>query len=165
MEQARSKFLNLREVAYECITPIFIGVQMSIMSVPSRRAYHVIYDKSLEDALHYASKSDWTGIVPDIGVPKFSPELISQKSRKKLHELSVSLGIEWGFHAPGDDISLYTTYAPIRSAIISYFEDVIALARDLSNTMTNVVIHSGKPPGFRKAGDSEDVYVQEHLSV
>ncbi|MFW9976888.1 MAG: TIM barrel protein [Candidatus Thorarchaeota archaeon] len=125
----------------------------------------MIYDKSLEDALQYASKSDWTGIVPDIGVPHFSPEKISQKSRKKLHELSESLGIEWGFHAPGDDISLYTTYSPIRSAIMSYFKEVIDLARDLSNTMTNVVIHPGRPPSFRKAGDTEDAYVNENFSI
>ncbi len=144
---------------------IFFDVIFTIMSVPSRRAFHVIYDRSLEDALQYASKSDWTGIVPDIGVPYFSPEKISQKSRKKLHELSLSLGIEWGFHAPGDDISLYTTYSSIRSAILVYFKEVIDLARDLSNTMTNVVIHPGKPPSYRKAGDAEDAYMNENFSI
>jgi len=125
----------------------------------------VIYDKSLEDALHYASNSDWTGIVPDIGVPRFSPERISQKFRKKLSDLSGSLGIEWGFHAPGDDISLYTTYSPIRKAILSYFKEVIDLARDLSTGMTNVVIHPGKPPSFRKAGDTEDAYAKENFTI
>lgn len=148
-----------------CITLISSGVVHTSMSVPSRRAFHVIYDKSLDDALEYASKSDWTGIVPDIGVPQFSPEKMSQKSRKHLHELSASLGIEWGFHAPGDDISLYTTYAPIRSAIIVYFKEVIDLARDLSNTMTNVVIHSGKPPSFRKSGETKDSYLDENFSI
>ncbi len=147
------------------VTLIFVDVVFTIMSVPSRRAFHVIYEKSLEDALQYAAKSDWTGIVPDIGVPHFSPEKISQKSRKKLHELSLSLGLEWGFHAPGDDISLYTTYSSSRSAILAYFKEVIDLARDLSAAMTNVVIHPGKPPSYQKAGDHEDAFVKENFSV
>ena len=135
------------------------------MPVPSRRAYHVIYDSSLEDALEYASKNDWTGIVPDIGVPHFSPEKIVPKERTKLHELAESLGIEWGFHAPGDDISLFSTYAPVRAAIVEYFKEIIDFARDLSTGMTNVVIHSGKPPSFRKANDIEDEFLSENLSI
>jgi sugar phosphate isomerase/epimerase len=135
------------------------------MPVPSRRAYHVIYDKTLEDALQYASQSGWTGIVPDMGVPRFSPEKISRKDRENLHDLSESLGIEWGFHAPGDDISLFSTYAPIRSAILEYFKKIIDIARELSIGMTNMVVHPGKPPKFNKVNTKDDEFVNENIDV
>ena len=85
----------------------------------------MIYDSSLQDALKFASTSGWTGIVPDMGVPRFSPERFSKKERSNLRDLSESFGIEWGFHAPGDDVSLFTTYSPIRSAIMQYFKEII----------------------------------------
>lgn len=139
------------------------------MSLPSRLAYHVIYDDSLECALHYAYKNGWNGIVPDLGVPQFSPEKLPLEKRTDLGKLSQELSIEWGFHAPGDDVSLFTTYPPIRKGILNYFKQIIDLARDLSPTSTNVVIHAGSPPSFRKAGTREDdfrlKYQNEYLEV
>ena len=65
------------------------------MPGPSRRAYHVIYDISLQDALKFASTSGWTGIVPDMGVPRFSPERFSKKERSNLRDLSESYFALW----------------------------------------------------------------------
>ncbi|MGY5874281.1 MAG: TIM barrel protein [Candidatus Thorarchaeota archaeon] len=132
------------------------------MTFPTHRAYHVIYDRSLEDALRYASNNNWTGIVPDISVPRFSPERISIEERMMLRELSVELSLEWGFHAPGDDVSLFTSYAPIREAILQYFKQIIDLARDVSTNEVSLVIHAGTPPSFRKSGESIDAFSVEH---
>ena len=123
------------------------------MQIPTRRAYHVIYDDSLADALTYASHNNWNGIVPDIGVPKFSPHLISTEERAKLRDMSRSLSIEWGFHAPADDVSLMSTYPPIRTGIMSYYKQVINIAREISIGPTNVVIHPGTTPKYRMAGN------------
>lgn len=135
------------------------------MPVPSRRVYHVVYDVSLDNALQYASKNDWTGIAPDFSVPRFSPERVSPQARKGLLELSETLGLEWGFHAPGDDVSLFTTYPLIRDAIIGYFKQAIDFARDVSVGRTNLVIHSGHPPMFRRAGEKEDAFLNENYTV
>ncbi|TFF91246.1 sugar phosphate isomerase/epimerase [Candidatus Thorarchaeota archaeon] len=123
------------------------------MRYPSRRAYHVIYDESLLDALTYAAETNWNGIVPDIGVPAFSPERISSEERELLRDYSRSHSIEWGFHAPGDDVSLMTTYPPIRAGIIAYFKQVIDLAREISTGPTGVVVHAGTAPSFRTAAN------------
>ncbi|MFX1483077.1 MAG: sugar phosphate isomerase/epimerase family protein [Promethearchaeota archaeon] len=128
------------------------------MRLPTHRAYHVIYDNSLEDAIRYASANDWTAVVPDVGVPRFSPDRISSEERTRLRELSHELSIDWGFHAPGDDVSLFSTYPPIREGILKYFKQVINLAREVSVKPTNVVIHAGIPPSFRKAGESSDAF-------
>jgi len=134
-----------------------------LMRFPTRRAYHVIYDNSLADALTYASHNNWNGIVPDIGVPKFSPHMISSEERTQLRDLSRSLSIEWGFHAPGDDVSLMSTYPSVRAGILSYFKHVINLAREISYSPTNVVIHAGLTPNYRKAGDQpSDSFAEEH---
>ena len=132
------------------------------MRLPSRRAYHVIYDNSLLDALSYANANDWTGIVPDFNVPHFSPERFSSTHREKLLETSRHLNIEWGFHAPADDISLYITYPPIKKAIIEYMKQIIDFARDVSWKETNLVIHAGKPPSFKQAGDRTDKFSEIH---
>jgi sugar phosphate isomerase/epimerase len=142
---------------------------MDIMRFPTRRAYHVIYDDSLEDAIRYAAANDWNGIVPDFGVPTFSPERISTDERTRLREFSQDLSIEWGFHAPGDDVSLFTTYPPVREGILKYFKQVINFAREVSVRPTNVVIHAGTPPSFRKAGVEKnsfsDVHAQTYMTT
>lgn len=121
------------------------------MRFPNSRAYHVIYDDSLIDAVKYAAANDWTSIVPDIGVPAFSPERISSEERTQLREMSRDLSIGWGFHSAGDNVSLFSTYPPIRAGIMQYFKQTINLAREISTGPTNVVIHAGAPPQFKKA--------------
>ncbi|MFW9980658.1 MAG: sugar phosphate isomerase/epimerase family protein [Candidatus Thorarchaeota archaeon] len=135
------------------------------MLLPTRRAYHVIYDESLEDAIRYASANNWTGIVPDIGVPSFSPDRIQSEERMRLRSLSRDLSIEWGFHAPGDDVSLFTTYPPVREGIMKYFKQIINFAREVSVKPTNVVIHAGNIPSFRKSGEQNDVFSAVHRNL
>lgn len=132
------------------------------MRFPNNRAYHVIYDESLMDAVQYAAKNDWTSVVPDIGVPAFSPDKISSEERARLREMSRELSIGWGFHAAGDNISLFSTYPPIRTGIIQYFKQTINLAREISTGPTNVVIHAGAPPKFKKARNQPDNYNEMH---
>lgn len=132
------------------------------MRFPNNRAYHVIYDGSLMDAVQYAAKNDWTSVVPDIGVPAFSPDKISSEERARLREMSRELSIGWGFHAAGDNISLFSTYPPIRTGIIQYFKQTINLAREISTGPTNVVIHAGTPPKFKKARNQPGNFNEMH---
>ena len=132
------------------------------MRFPNSRAYHVIYDDSLMDAVKYAAENNWTSIVPDIGVPAFSPEKISSEERTQLRELSRDHSIGWGFHAAGDNVSLFSTYPPIRTGIMQYFKQIINLAREISTGPTNVVIHAGAPPKFRKARNQPNNFGEIH---
>ncbi len=135
------------------------------MHLPARRAYHVIYDTSLTDALQFASSNNWTGIVPDFGVPRFSPERFLPEMREKLREMSSTLSLEWGFHAPGDDLSLTTTYPPVRLAIIEYLKQIIDFARDVSDSATNLVVHAGLPPSFGVAGGEKDAFLKSNYEL
>jgi len=135
------------------------------MHLPARRAYHVIYDTSLIDALQYASSNSWTGIVPDLGVPRFSPERFLPEMREELREMSSTLSLEWGFHAPGDDLSLITTYPPVQLAIIEYMKQIIDFARDVSDSVTNLVVHAGLPPSFGKAGGEKDAFLKSNYEL
>jgi sugar phosphate isomerase/epimerase len=103
------------------------------------------------DAVKYASENNWTSIVPDIGVPTFSPDKISSEERTQLREMSRNLSIGWGFHAAGDNVSLFSTYPPIRAGIMQYLKQTINLAREISTGPTNVVVHAGAPPNFKQA--------------
>ncbi len=132
------------------------------MVLPSRRAYHVIYDDTLQESLNYAADNNWTGIVPDISVPRFSPHLHSEKDRDRLRRSSEELSIEWGFHAPGDDVNLFVTYPHIRTGILEYFKSIIDFARDVSWKSTNLVLHAGVIPQFRKPRSMSDEFVESH---
>jgi sugar phosphate isomerase/epimerase len=135
------------------------------MCLPQKRAYHVVYDKTLDDSLRYAQNNNWTAIVPDISVPRFSPHLFSTDERTSLQQLSESLGIEWGFHAPGDNISLRSTYPPVRKGILSYYKSIIDFAKDVSTKPTNLVVHAGETPHFREAKRAEDEFVAHHYDI
>ncbi len=135
-------------------------MQVKDMHLPTRRAYHVIYDSSLVEALQYASSNNWTGVAPDLGVPQFSPERFPPKMREELREMSSTLSLEWGFHAPGDDLSLTATYPPVRLAIIEYMKQIIDFSRDVSDSATNLVVHAGLPPSFGKAGGEKEAFLK-----
>jgi sugar phosphate isomerase/epimerase len=79
-----------------------------------------------------------------------------------LRNLSSQLSVSWAFHAPGDDISLFTTYPPVRRGIIEYLKDIVDFARDVSESETSVVVHSGVTPRFRKAGERDDAFGIEY---
>jgi sugar phosphate isomerase/epimerase len=138
---------------------------MRFMRLPANRAYHVIYDDSILDAVKYAAENNWTSIVPDIGVPAFSPDLIPSEERLQLRDLSRDLSIGWGFHAAGDNVSLFSTYPPIRAGIIQYFKQTINLAREISIGPTNVVVHAGAPPKFRKARNQSGNFNEIHQEI
>ncbi|NHI83975.1 MAG: sugar phosphate isomerase/epimerase [Candidatus Thorarchaeota archaeon] len=130
------------------------------MRNPSLRGYHVVYDESIQDALEYAYRNDWTVIVPDLSVPTFFPNQFSESSRRKLKEFSKDLSVEISLHAPGDDISLFTAYPSIRNAIIQHLKEIIQFARDISFGPTNVVVHTGRPPSFRLSGEKSGTFVK-----
>ncbi|MHA2158215.1 MAG: sugar phosphate isomerase/epimerase family protein [Candidatus Thorarchaeota archaeon] len=125
----------------------------------------MIYDESMMDAVKYASENNWTSIVPDIGIPAFSPEKISSEERTQLRETSRDLSIGWGFHAAGDNVSLFSTYPSIRAGIIQYFKQTINLAREISTGPTNVVVHAGEPPKFRKARNQPGNFNEIHHDI
>ncbi|MFW9911705.1 MAG: sugar phosphate isomerase/epimerase family protein [Candidatus Thorarchaeota archaeon] len=125
----------------------------------------MVYKTSLHEALDYASGTVWNGIVPDFGVPELSPEKVAFYERMQLRQRSHELGIEWGFHAPGDDVSLMCTYPPIRNAILEYFRDIIDFARDLSETRTNIVIHAGTPPSFKQVKAKKCDFTEKHSDL
>ncbi len=135
------------------------------MPLPRRRAYHMIYKTSLHEALDYASGNVWNGIVPDFGVPALSPENIAFYERMQLRQRAHELGLEWGFHAPGDDVSLLCTYPTIKQAILEYFRDIIDFARDLSKMRTNIVVHAGIPPSFKQAATRKCEFTETHYDL
>ena len=132
------------------------------MGLPKRCAFHVIHEKSLEKTIEYAAMNNWTGIVPDFNVPRYAPNKFDTSERKKLAEISRIKNIEWGFHAPADDLSLFTSHQPIRDAILAFFKHLIDLARDLSPGPTNFVIHTGNYPSFRNAEGFENTFLIDY---
>ncbi len=132
------------------------------MEALARRAYYVIYDESLEDALQYASQNEWTAIVPDLGIPKFSPHRYTRTMRRKLRRLSTDLSVAWGFHAPSSDTNLFSYHPEISRAILGVLRGCIDFAKDLSPKASTMVVHTGSHSTFKKARARADAFTIQH---
>ncbi len=132
------------------------------MKTLARRAYYAIYDESLEDALRYASENNWNAIVPDLGVPRFSPHRYTNTMRRRLRRLSADLSVAWGFHAPSTDTNLFSYHPTISQAVLGVLRGCIDFAKDLSPEATTMVVHAGGHPTFKKAREREDAFTIQH---
>jgi sugar phosphate isomerase/epimerase len=96
-----------------------------------RIGYHVVYDASFDDAIRYAAEHGFDYVQFGLNVPRFylddlnDAELDRIKDAARQHKVGIS------FHAPGDNISLYTDYARIRQGILDHFSMILTKARRL----------------------------------
>ena len=118
--------------------------------IRSRLGYHVVYDKSIEKAIDYASANDFASIQIDLTMPKFFPEKYDKAARRRIREYAEKRNVEITLHLPGEDFSLQTLHSRIRSAIIERIKEIIDFARDLG--ATRVTIHPGIVPVFTMPG-------------
>ena len=126
--------------------------------IRSRIGYHVVYDKSIEDAIDYASANGFTSIQVDLTMPKFFPEKYDKAIRRQIRDYAKERNVELTLHLPGEDFSLQTLHFGIRSAIVERIKEVIDFAQDLG--ATRVTIHPGAVPVFT-VPDLGDVPITE----
>lgn len=118
--------------------------------IRSRIGYHVVYDKSIEDAIDYASANGFTSIQVDLTMPKFFSEKYVKATRRQIRDYAKKRNVELTLHLPGEDFSLQTLHPKIRSAIVKRVKEVIDFANDIS--ATRVTIHPGTVPVFSMPG-------------
>lgn len=118
--------------------------------IRSRIGYHVVYDKSIEDAIDYASANGFTSIQVDLTMPKFFPEKYDKATRRQIRGYARERNVELTLHLPGEDFSLQTLHPKIGSAIVERVKEVIDFADDIG--ATRVTIHPGTVPVFSMPG-------------
>jgi len=124
--------------------------------------YQAVFDKDFYQAIDYASNNIYDYISFDLNVPRFQIDRFDRQTLGNIREYSQQKNIGIAFHAPGDNISLFSDYPSIRSGIIEYYKQMISAA-ELLNTR-HITIHAGIYPSFKKAAASDDDFLIEHSS-
>ena len=119
--------------------------------------YQAVYDESYLDALRFAARSGFDYVQFDLNVPHFSLHGMSASDRRLVRDAAADLWVGLSFHAPGDNVSLFTDYPGIRQAILRHFAEIIAAAGDLG--ARHVTLHPGLHPSFRASGGAVDAFM------
>jgi sugar phosphate isomerase/epimerase len=85
--------------------------------------------------------------------------------RQRLRRMSQELSIEWGFHAPCSDISLFSYHPAIADAISKVMHNIVDFCKDLSAGKSTVVLHTGASHTFKRARESMDAFSTQHKDL
>lgn len=122
--------------------------------------YHAVYEKHFASAIKAASDYGFQYVQFDLNVPGFYIDQLSRRQLKDIRSRAVDLGIEISFHAPGDNVSLFSDYPPIRKGILDHFKRILQQANYLN--AHHLTVHPLNPPSFRRADTLEDAFQIEH---
>jgi sugar phosphate isomerase/epimerase len=127
-----------------------------------RFGYHVVYDRDIHDAIDFASSHGFGYIVPDMMIPRFWPERLSQQDRRRIRKHASDRGVSISFHGPSDNLNLAAPYPEVRSGILKRMRQCLELAGDLE--AERFTIHPSQPPGFASAG-GPGTYLEDHREI
>ena len=127
-----------------------------------RFGYHVVYDRDLYDAVDFAAEHGFGYIVPDLMIPRFFPENIGRRDRRRIKEYAEFRGISMSFHGPSDNLNLVAPYPEVRRAVLRRMTLSLMLAQDLG--AERFTIHPTAPLNFASGGE-KGTYLQDHWHV
>jgi sugar phosphate isomerase/epimerase len=121
--------------------------------VLSRIGFHAVYERSIEEAVDFASENGFASVQIETAMPRFFPEKYSSEIRAKIRRYADSKNIVLKIHAPGEDFSLQTLHTSIQRAVIERLKEIIDFAGDLNAKL--VTIHPGVVPVFTIPGEGD----------
>jgi len=122
--------------------------------------YQAVYDPDFYDALGFAADNGFDYVSFDLNVPRFYLDELTSDNLDQIRKMAARLGVGVAFHAPGDNISLFTDYPAARSGIIEHFSLILNQAARLN--ARHVVVHPGLHPVFKKSGMTDDDFTVEY---
>ena len=129
--------------------------------------YHAVYDKSYREALAFAGENGFDYVQFDLNVPRFYIDTLSLKHIKEITSFSREIGVGISFHAPGDNVGLFSDYPEIRKGILKHFSCILEKANDLQ--ARHVTFHPLMYPSFKRSdtgkNDIEDEYYDYYFNI
>lgn len=122
--------------------------------------YQAVYDLNFFDAIDYANSNGFDFVSFDLNVPKFYIDNLSKEELENIKIYAEKKGVGLAFHAPGDNISLFSDYLSIREGILNHFAKIIKAAEFLN--ASHVTVHSGSYPTLKKVRAREDDFSKEY---
>ena len=127
-----------------------------------RFGYHVVYDVDMYDAINFASSNSFGYIVPDLMIPRFSPERFSQSERRRIREFAASKGVSISFHGPSDYLNIGSLYPEVRRAVLDRMKLCIDFACDVE--AERLTTHIEPPFDFVFAG-RKGTFLKDHWAL
>lgn len=90
--------------------------------------YQAVYDRDFFDAIGYAAANRFDYVSFDLNVPRFYVDRMADSDLDRLRRATERAGVGLAFHAPGDNVSLFSDYPAIREGIVKHFGRIIAAA-------------------------------------
>jgi sugar phosphate isomerase/epimerase len=122
--------------------------------------YQAVYDEDYSDALDYAAQHGFQYVQFDLNVPRFYVDNLDETNLRKIRETAEKNKVAISFHAPGDNISLFSDYPLIRQGIINHFSKIFEKANLLG--ARHVTIHTGHYPSFNTSGSGNDDFEKKY---
>jgi len=122
---------------------------------------HAVYETSYISALERAAALGFDYVQFDLNVPGFYIDEISKTDISNIKRTAKREGVGITFHAPGDNIGLFTDYPEIRSGMLKHFARIMNIAEELE--ARHVTFHPLWPPSFKTADTHEDLFGERHF--
>jgi len=122
--------------------------------------YQAVYDTDFFDATTFASDNGFDYVSFDLNVPRFYIDQLDADALECIRQHAERLGVGLAFHAPGDNVSLFSDYPSIRDGILKHFAAIVNAAERLG--ARHLTVHTGAYPSFKKANEAEDAFITEY---
>ncbi len=124
--------------------------------------YQAVYDESYLDALDFAREARFAYVQFDLNVPRFYLDDLTPRELREIRSCARDRGIGFAFHAPGDNISLFTDYPAVREGILHHLKAIIGQAQLVQ--ARHLTLHPGCYPTFRTVGSDTGDYLRKYGS-
>jgi 3-oxoacyl-[acyl-carrier protein] reductase len=122
--------------------------------------YQAVFDADFADAIAYAADHRFDYVQFDLNVPRFFLDDLTARDLDRIRGAADGRGVRLSFHAPGDNVSLFTDYPAARDGLLRQMAVILERANDLG--ARHLTVHPGAPPTFRKAGEDDRAFRSEH---
>jgi sugar phosphate isomerase/epimerase len=122
--------------------------------------YHAVYEHDYQSAIKAAAEQDFHYVQFDLNVPAFYIDRMSRRQLDEINAVAADFGIGITFHAPGDNVGLFTDYPLIRKGILDHMKLVLQKANFLN--AHHLTVHPLNPPSFLRADTLKDSFQEEN---
>lgn len=123
-----------------------------------RTGYHAVLERDYRAAIDTAKRLGFDFAQVDLNVPTFFLDGLSAQALNEIRAYAKQQKTELTFHAPGDNVSLFSDYPRIRAGVLEQFLSIVDSANALG--ARHVTFHTGSCPAFRTADRQSDAYAQ-----
>jgi sugar phosphate isomerase/epimerase len=123
--------------------------------------YHAVYERDFSSALRSAAELGFQYVQFDLNVPSFYIDKLSRRQLHEINSIAADLGVAISFHAPGDNVGLFTDYPLVRKGLLDHLKLILQKANELS--AHHLTVHPLDPPSFRRADSLQDSFqIEQH---